>query len=96
MGRFILNSRDEVAGKFYINPVAERKYTRLRCAKVSLPNTITYAHPEEDLRFTTTRGTSTQDYVISLQELNSSDANAWATYLNNKLQAEGISDWQFV
>ena len=96
MGRFILNSRDEVAGKFYINPVAERKYTRMRCAKVSLPNTVTYAHPEEDLRFTTTRGTATQSYIISLQDLNSSDASAWATYLNNKLQAEGISDWQFV
>jgi len=95
MGRFILNSRDEVAGKFYINPVAERKYTKLRCAKVTLPNSVTVAHPEEDLRFTTTHLTTTQNYIISLQDINSSDGNFWATYLNNELKQRGISDWFF-
>ena len=95
MGRFILNSRDEVAGKFYINPVAERKYTRLKCAKVTLPNTINVAHPEEDLRFTTTHVGTTQDYTISLQDFNSSDGGEWATYLNNELRQRGITDWVF-
>lgn len=95
MGRFILNSRDEVAGKFYINPVAERKYTRLKCAKVTLPNSVDLAHPEEDLRFTTTHGGTTKDYIITLQNLNYSDAALWATYLNNELQQRGISDWVF-
>ena len=95
MGRFILNSRDEVAGKFYINPVAERKYTRLKCAKVTLPNSVDFAHPEEDLRFTTTHGGTTQDYTITLQNQNYSDAAFWATYLNNELGQRGISDWIF-
>jgi hypothetical protein len=93
MGRFILNSRDEVAGKFYIQPVAERKYTRLRCAKVSLPNTITTAHPEEDMRFTTKHLTTTQNYIISLQDINSSDGNFWATRINERLRQQGINDW---
>jgi flagellar biosynthesis protein FliQ len=93
MGRFILNSRDEVAGKFYINPVAERKYTRLKCAKVTLPNTITYAHPEEDLRFTTTHGGTTKDYIISLQGVNTSDANVWEDRLNDRIRQQGINDW---
>jgi hypothetical protein len=95
MGRFILNSRDEVAGKFYINPVAERKYTRLKCAKVTLPNSVDLAHPDEDLRFTTTHGSTTQDYTITLQNLNYSDAAFWATYLNNELRQRGITDWVF-
>ena len=93
MGRFILNSRDEVAGKFYIQPVAERKYTRLRCAKVSLPNTITTAHPEEDMRFTTKQGANTHNYIISLQDINSSDGNFWATRINERLKQQGINDW---
>jgi flagellar biosynthesis protein FliQ len=93
MGRFILNSRDEVAGKFYIQPVAERKYTRLRCAKVSLPNTITTAHPEEDMRFTTKEGANTHNYIISLQDINSSDGNFWATRINERLRQQGINDW---
>lgn len=95
MGRFILNSRDEVAGKFYINPVAERKYTRLKCAKVTLPNSVDIAHPDEDLRFTTTHGATTKDYIITLQNLNYSDAAFWATYLNNELRQRGITDWIF-
>lgn len=95
MGRFILNSRDEVAGKFYINPVAERKYTRMRCAKVSLPNTVTVAHPDEDLRFTTKHGATTRNYVISLQDINSSDANFWEDRLNERLRQQGITDWFF-
>jgi hypothetical protein len=95
MGRFILNSSDEVAGKFYINPVAERKYTKLRCAKVSLPNTITTAHPEEDLRFTTKEGANTHNYVISLQDINSSDGFFWATRINERLKQQGINDWFF-
>lgn len=95
MGRFILNSRDEVAGKFYIQPVAERKYTRLRCAKVSLPNTITTAHPEEDMRFTTKQGANTHNYIISLQDINSSDGNFWATRINERLKQQGINDWSF-
>lgn len=93
MGRFILNSRDEVAGKFYINPVAERKYTRLKVSKVSLPNTITYAHPEEDLRFTTKEGTNTHNYVISLEDINSSDGNFWSDRLNERIKQQGIGDW---
>ena len=93
MGRFILNSRDEVAGKFFINPVAERKYTKLRCAKVTLPNSVTVAHPEEDLRFTTTHLATTQNYIISLQDINSSDGNFWATRINERIRQQGINDW---
>lgn len=93
--RIILNSVDERNGRFELQPSAEGKFTRLRCAKVTLPNTVEYAHPSEDLRFTTYRSGTTQDYVISLEGCNSNDGNFWATFVNNKLSAEGITDWNF-
>ena len=93
--RVILNSVDERNDKFYLSPIVDKPFTRLRCSKVSLPNTITTAHPDEDLRFTTTHGGTTKDYTISLQDLNSSDGNEWTTYLNNELRQRGISDWSF-
>lgn len=93
--RIILNSVDERNGRFELQPSAEGKFTRLRCAKVTLPNTIEYAHPSEDLRFTTYRSGATQDHIISLEGCNSNDGNTWATFVNNKLQSEGITDWSF-
>lgn len=93
--RLILNSVNEKNDRFFLNPIVDRPFTKLRCSKVSLPNTVDVAHPDEDLRFTTTHGATTQNYTITLQNLNYSDAAFWATYLNNELRQRSISDWIF-
>jgi len=93
--RIILNSTDEKSERFFLNPIVDRPFTKMRCSKVSLPNTVEIANDDEDLRFTTTHGGTTKDYIITLQNLNYSDAALWATYLNNELRQKGINDWIF-
>ena len=91
--RIILNSTDEKNEKFFLTPIVDRPFTRMRCSKVSLPNTVEVAHPDEDLRFTTTHGSTTQNYIISLQGVNVSDANVWEDRLNDRIRQQGINDW---
>jgi len=91
--RVILNSVDEKNDRFFLTPIVDRPFTRMRCSKVSLPNTIETAHPDEDLRFTTTHGSTTQNYIISLQGVNVSDANVWEDRLNDRIRQQGINDW---
>jgi len=91
--RVILNSIDEKNDRYFLNPIVDRPFTRMRCSKVSLPNTITTAHPDEDMQFTTKQGANTNNYIISLQDINSSDGNFWATRINERLKQQGINDW---
>jgi flagellar biosynthesis protein FliQ len=91
--RVILNSVDEKNDRFFLNPIVDRPFSKMRCSKVSLPNTVEVAHPDEDLRFTTKHGANTKNYIISLQDINSSDGNFWATRINERLKQQGINDW---
>ena len=93
--RVILNSIDEKNDRYFLNPIVDRPFTKMRCSKVSLPNTVEVAHPDEDLRFTTKQGANTHNYIISLQDINSSDGNFWATRINERLKQQGINDWSF-
>ena len=93
--RVILNSVDEKNDRYFLNPIVDRPFTRMRCSKVSLPNTVEVAHPDEDMRFTTKQGANTHNYIISLQDINSSDGNFWATRINERLKQQGINDWSF-
>jgi hypothetical protein len=94
--RIILNSHDEKNDRFFLNPIVDRPFTKMRCSKVSLPNTVEVAADDEDLRFTTKEGANTHDYIISLQNLNYSDAAFYATELNKRLKEQGINDWFFL
>lgn len=91
--RIILNSTDEKNDRFFLNPIVDRPFTKMRCSKVSLPNTVEIANDDEDLRFTTKEGANTHDYIISLQGINSSDGNVWEDKLNKLIKQQGINDW---
>jgi hypothetical protein len=91
--RVILNSTDEKNDRFFLNPIVDRPFSKMRCSKVSLPNTIEIAHSDEDLRFTTKQGANTHNYIISLQGVNTSDANVWEDRLNDRIRQQGINDW---